>query len=147
MKLRTRFGKILPNACIYFTVATLLLYTFGGILSEAGHQWIPRLEMLYMLLIFCVLFEAVNQLLRHSRLPGALKLLLHYGACTLIFSVIFIVWGQSAATAGGVLVILVTYTLFYAACALILFLIRYFRRDKENKASAYESQFKNIKKH
>ena len=146
MKVREWLGKILCRACIYFTVATLILYTGGSLVSETGHRWIPRLEMLYMLLLFCILFESVNLTVRLARLPGILKLLLHYGACTLIISVIFIVWGQSAMTAGGVFVILVTFTLLYAACALILFVIRYVRRDKENRASSYESQFHNVKK-
>lgn len=146
MKTREWLGKLLCRACIYFTAVTLILYTCGSLVSEAGHRWIPRLEMLYMLLLFCILFEGVNLTVRHSRLPGVLKLLLHYGACVLIFSVIFIVWGQSAVTSGGVFVILVTFTLFYAACALILFVIRYVRRDKENRTTSYESQFRNVKK-
>ncbi|MBQ1976553.1 MAG: hypothetical protein II227_03850, partial [Clostridia bacterium] len=77
---------------------------------------------------------------------GALKLLLHYGACTLIFTVVFIVWGQSSMSPGGVFVVLVAYTLFYGACALVLFLIRHLRQSKINRESAYESQFQNVKK-
>ena len=146
MKIRERLGKVLSGACIYFTAATLILYTCGSLLAEDGYQKVPRLEMLYMLLAFSILFEGVNQLVLHSRLPGALKLLLHYGACTLIFSFIFIVWGQSSMSPGGVFVVLVTYTLFYGICALVLFLIRHHRQSKINRESAYESQFQNVKK-
>ena len=146
MKMREWLGKVLCHACIYFTASTLLLYTCGSIVAESGYQRVPRLETLYMLLIFCVLFEGTNQLVLHSRLPGALKLLLHYGVCVLIFSVIFIVWGQSSLTPGGVFVILIAFTLIYALCALILFLIRSFRQEKKNRSSAYENQFKNLKK-
>ena len=146
MKTQGWLRRILSGACMYFTVATLILYTFGSLTSEDGYQRAPRLETMYMLLIFCVLFEGINYLVLRSRLPGALKLLLHYGTCTLIFCAVFIVWGQANITAGGIFVVLVTYTLLYAACALILFLIRQFRRNKENRESSYESQFKNITK-
>ena len=146
MKARGWLRRILSGACIYFTVATLILYTVGSLTSEDGYQRAPRLETMYMLLVFCILFEGANYLVLRTRLPGALKLLLHYGVCTVIFSGIFLVWGRSSVTAGGVFVVLVTYTLFYGACALILFLIRHFRRDKENRASDYESQFQNLKK-
>lgn len=146
MKIRERLGKILSHACIYFTGTTLLLYTFGSITAESGYQRVPRLETMYMLFIFCLLFEGANQLVLYSSLPGVLKLLCHFGVCALIFSAIFLVWGQATLTAGGVFVILVTFTLLYALCALILLLIRHSLRDKENRSSAYENQFENLKK-
>ena len=146
MKALARLGKILSVACIYFTVVTLLLYTCGSLAAEPGHQWIPTLQMMYMLLVFCILFESANQLVLRTKLPYALKLLLHYGACTMIFSVIFIVWGQTAVNAGSTLVILTAFTLVYAACAVILTFIRSLGRAKQNRESAYESQFKNVKK-
>ena len=139
MKALARLGKILSVACIYFTVVTLLLYTCGSLAAEPGHQWIPTLQMMYMLLVFCILFESANQLVLRTKLPYALKLLLHYGACTMIFYVIFIVWGQTAVNAGSVLVILTAFTV-------ILAFIRSLGRAKQNRESAYESQFKKVKK-
>ena len=44
MKIRERLGKILSGACIYFTAATLILYTCGSLLAEDGYQRVTRLE-------------------------------------------------------------------------------------------------------
>lgn len=146
MNLLTRLGKILSRACVYYTAATLLFYTLGNIGVEAGTQRFLSLKMMYLLFLFSVLFETVNHTVLHTRFPYAVKLLMHYGACTLIFSVVFIVWGGTTSTTGGVFVVLVAYTLIYAACAIVLAIIRHIRGTHKNIASPYESQFTNVKK-
>ena len=146
MNLLTRLEKILSRACVYYTAATLLFYTLGNIGVEAGTQRFLSLKMMYLLFLFSVLFETVNHAVLHTRFPYAVKLLLHYGACTLIFSVVFIVWGGTTSTTGGVFVVLVAYTLIYAACAIVLPILRHIRDTHKNNASPYESQFTNVKK-
>ena len=146
MNLLARLGKILSRACAYYTAATLLLYTVGNIGVEAGTQRFLSLKMMYLLFVFCVLFESVNHTVLHTRLPYILKLLIHYGACTLIFTVVIIVWGGTASTAGSIFVILVAYTLVYAACAIVFALINHFRGARKNSTEPYENQFKNLKK-
>jgi len=133
--------RILSHACVYFTVGSLGLYTLGMLFSGIEREWIPTLKMMYMVLVFSVLFASVNEIVRHPTLPGVLKTLIHYAATTVIFAVVFIVWGGFSGTPSSVLVILLAYTLVYAIFALIFYLIHNVFAIRKSNSSAYTSLF------
>ena len=133
--------QILSDGCVFYTVLTLLLYTGGMLASDREREWIPTLGMMFTVLLFSVLFAAVNYTVSHAKLPSVLKLLLHYAVTTVIFYVLFILWGGFAKNASTVLVVLVTYTLLYIIIALLLFVIRYLRGGVKNRSTAYKNQF------
>ncbi len=137
--------RILTHGCVYFTVLSLVLYTGGMLASGIERQWIPTLSMMYAVFAFSVLFSAVNQIVWNTRLAGVLKILIHYAATTAIFYVMFILWGSYTASPSSVLIILMAYTLIYAAAFLFIFLLRYIFSSKKNNASAYSSQFSHTK--
>jgi len=141
LKTMNLIKRILSRACVYFTVTALLLYTVGMLFSGIEREWIPTLEMMYMILAFSVLFSAVNQIVLPSSLPGFLKVLIHYAATTAVFYVIFILWGGFNASASAVFLILLAYTLIYAVISLVYYLIRYACGLKQNNKSSYKSQF------
>lgn len=141
MKKLSVLWRILSHACAYYTVASLTLYTAGMLVSGIEHEWIPTMKMMYLLLAFSILFSAVNDLVQHTKLPTVLKVLIHYAATTLIFYVMFILWGGYSATPSSVLVILLAYTLLYAAVALILFTVRTVLGVKKSNTTAYKRQF------
>ena len=137
--------RILTNACVYFTAFSLVLYTGGMIASGIERQWIPTLSMIYAVFAFSILFSAVNQIVWNTRLAGVLKILIHYVATTAIFYVMFILWGGYTASPSSVLIILMAYTLVYAAASLFIFLLRYIFSSKKNNSSAYSTQFSRTK--
>ena len=145
LKTSQRIRTVLSHACIYFTTASLALYTGGMLASGIERQWIPTLSMMYAVFAFSVLFSAVNQIVWNTRLAGVLKILIHYAATTAIFYVMFILWGSYTASPSSVLIILMAYTLIYAAAFLFIFLLRYIFSSKKNNASAYSSQFSHTK--
>ena len=145
LKIISLIKRVLTRACIYFTAATLILYSAGMLLSNIERQWIPTLPMIFTVFFFSVLFALVNQIVWDTRLPGVLKLLIHYAATTLIFYVMFILWGNYTATPSSVLIILMAYTLVYAAASLFVFLLRYIFSFRKNNKSAYKSQFRDNK--
>ena len=141
MKTLSLLKRILSRACIYFTVASLALYTGGILVSGIEREWIPTLKMMYIVLVFSVLFSAVNQTVLPSRWPGILKLLIHYPLSVLIFYVLFIVWGGYTASPSSVLILLAFFTLLYASGALVRLLVLRARAAAENRTSSYSQQF------
>ena len=109
--------------------------------SGIEREWIPTLKMMFMLLVFSLLFSAVNEITQNSQLAGVLKVLLHYAATTLIFFVVFILWGGYNSSAASVMVILMAYTLIYIAVSLVLYFSRYVRSLKKSNSSQYDSLF------
>jgi len=141
LKTSQRIRTVLSHACIYFTTASLALYTGGMLASGIEREWIPTLEMMYMVFCFSLLFSLANQTVLPSSLPGVLKLILHYAVTTLIFYVIFIVWGGFSKSPSTVLVILFAYTLVYAIGALVVFLVKYTTGNTKKNKISYEKQF------
>ena len=133
--------KIFAHACVYFTAASLALYTGGMLLSGLEHTWIPTMQMMYTVFFFSLLFSAVNEAVRSTRMSGVLKVLLHYAATTVIFYVMFILWGGFSSSPSSVLVILLAYTFIHAAFSLFAFLMRYIFSVRKSNSSSYQTQF------
>lgn len=141
LKLLSRIRKILNNACLYYTVLSLALYTGGMLASGIEREWIPTLKMMCLTLLFSAVFSAANEIVFSTSLPGILKILLHYAATVAGFYVMFILWGGYGDTASSVFMILLAFTLVYAAAALLVFFFRYAFSIKKSNGSAYASQF------
>lgn len=144
MKSRNIFSvifKIITHGCVYYTIASLLLYVGGLLFSTIEREWIPTLDMLLLLLVFTISFSAVNQMVLHTKLPAALKLLIHYAVTLLIFYVSFIWWGGFSDSGSSVLVILLAFTLLYGIGALVFFIVRHVRDGAKNSRTAYDAQF------
>lgn len=146
MKMLQRIPRIFTHACVYYTVASLILYTAGMLASGIEREWIPTLKMMYILFVFSFLFSAVNELMRSTNLAGVLKILLHYACTTLIFYVVFILWGGYNASASSVMVILMAYTLIYIAASLLIWFFHSVFSLKKSNASRYDSQFSSQRK-
>ncbi len=138
----TLFGRIISQGCLFYTVITLLLYTGGMIVSSIEREWIPTISMMYMVLVFSLFLAAANVLVLGAKIPAVLKLILHYAAATVVFYVIFILWGGFQRSGSSVLVILLVYTFIYCICALVVFSFRYIKGNRENSRTDYETQFR-----
>ena len=135
-------SKIITHGCVYYTLASLLLYVGGLLFSTIEREWIPTLDMLLLLLLFTVSFSAVNQMVLHTKLPAALKLLIHYAVTLLIFYIVFVWWGGFSDSGSAVLVLLFGFTLVYGIGALIFTIIRHARASTENTRQEYDVQFR-----
>ena len=141
MRILRLCGKILSRACIWFTVLTLALYTGGMIVSGIEREYIPTLKMVWMVLVFGIVFETANQLVLKSKLAAPLKLVIHFAVTAIVFFIVFILWGGYTARPSSVLVILIVFTLLYAAGALIFWGIRSLIGSAYSRRKAYEDQF------
>ena len=83
--------KILTEACIYNTVAVLVLYSAGALVSGKSGL-IPTLQSLYMILLFCVALSAANLLLALEKFGTPLRVALHFIVVTVIFYTVFLAW-------------------------------------------------------
>ena len=105
--------KILTEACIYNTVAVLVLYSAGALVSGKSGL-IPTLQSLYMILLFCVALSASNLLLASEKFGTALRVALHFIVVTVIFYTVFIAWGGFARNASASVIVMLIYTAVYA---------------------------------
>lgn len=134
--------KIAQRACVYNTVAVLVLYSLGRLLPN-GVSLIPKLENLLLILLFSFALSTVNHFIRltKSRLP--LKLAIHYVTVAVVFYVIFIVWGKFAKNASFILVFMTVFTALYALIAFASIGIGSLKRKSttDSEEEKYESQF------
>lgn len=145
MKFRNVFtflSKIITQGCVYYTAASLLLYVGGLLFSTIEREWIPTLDMLLLLLLFTVSVSAANQLVLHSKLPMAVKLLLHYAVTLTVFYIVFILWGGFSDSGSAVLVLLLAFTLVYGIGALVFGIVCHVRAGSENRRNEYTEKFK-----
>ncbi len=141
MKVLRLCGTTLARACIWFTVLILALYTGGMIVSGIEREWIPTMKMVWMVLVFAIAFEASNQIVLKAPLAAPLRLAIHYAVTLFVFFVVFIVWGGYTERPSSVLVILIVFTLLYAAGALVFFGIRSLLRNARNRTETYDPRF------
>ncbi len=141
MKLLRRFGNVVRSACVWYTALTLVLYVGGKLASGIEREWILTLPMMFAVLAFSILFSAVNDIVLHTALHPAWKLLLHYAATAMIFYVLFIVWGGYAGNPSSVFMILLAFTVFYAIAASLYALVRHLLSLRKNSEQQYDRQF------
>ncbi len=110
--------KILTEACIYNTVAVLVLYSAGALVSGKSGL-IPTLQSLYMILLFCVALSAANLLLALEKFGTPLRVALHFIVVTVIFYTVFIAWGGFARNASASVIVMLIYTALYAATMIV----------------------------
>lgn len=140
MKFSTAMKKILTEACIYNTVAVLVLYSAGALVSGKSGL-IPTLQSLYMILLFCVALSASNLLLASEKFGTALRVALHFIVVTVIFYTVFIAWGGFARNASASVIVMLIYTAVYAAAMIVYLAVSRKRRKKESPKESYMPQF------
>lgn len=74
--------KILSDACVYYTVGTLLLYLLIAVLDSTK---IPSILNVILIFPFCVSLACAKQLNRLESLSPAGRQLLHFGILELAF--------------------------------------------------------------
>lgn len=145
MKSLNTLKKIITNACVYNTIAVLLLYSFGLLLPN-GTGLIPKLEYIYMIFLFSISLSISNLLLRNKKLNALARTLIHYICVAVIFYVIFIAWGGFASNGSVTIVVMLVFTVVYFIITAVYYIVRHFSKknentDEESDEAEYESQF------
>ncbi|MGN1345623.1 MAG: hypothetical protein ACI4V1_02460, partial [Eubacteriales bacterium] len=92
--------KTAGQACVFYTFFVTALYLLGVYVDS---NWVPTLHMIFSLLLFSFVLAAANFFLFSDRLVFALRLLLHYVITSVIFYIVFVLWGGFQANGGSVL--------------------------------------------
>lgn len=138
VKILSWLKKVLTQACVFYTFLITAVYLLG--VSIDSH-WIPTINMVLALLVFSAVLAAANSFLFSDRLVFPLRLILHYAVTTLIFYIVFVVWGGYKANGGSVLTVLAVYTFAYILCAVIVVLYRWLTAESRAAKSEYKEVF------
>ncbi len=130
--------KMVCHACVFYTFFITALYLLGVYVDS---NWVPTLHMVFALLLFSFVLAAANSFMFSDKLIFALRLLIHYILTTIVFYIIFILWGGFQANGGSVLTALLVYSFAYLICALIIFMYRYITAEIRTSNQKYKNAF------
>ena len=131
--------NILYPGCVLFTIC---VFVFGFLASAArAMNLVPGLLYMFLLLIFSLIFAALNRLF-HSRLSSAVQILLHFAGLTAAFFIVFILAGGYYQYGGkSVAVIMLFYVLVYMLLLSVFMAARSIKHRRANQRSEYKKQF------
>lgn len=130
--------KTLCHSCVFYTFFITALYLLGVYVDS---HWVPTLHMIFSLLLFSFVLAAANSFLFSNKLVFSLRLLIHYITTTLVFYIVFVLWGGFQANGGSVLSALLVYTFVYLICAVLVFMYRYITAEIQTSGKEYKSVF------
>lgn len=121
--------KVILNACVIYTIMLTAVYTLGAFVNSS---WIPTVRMVYSCLAFSIILSALNSFLFSDMLVFALRLLIHFISSSVIFYVLYIVWGGYKSNGGSTLTALLVFVFVYVLCAAIVGIFKYLFPDKKS---------------
>jgi hypothetical protein len=136
--MKNRLKSILVTATVYYTFISLVMYTLGSLLSNG--QMIPKLSVMYLVLLFSVVISFANQIFR-SRLGGFLKYLLHFLIVGAVYFILFITISGNGELGTSTLIGIGIYVFLYVIVAFIAFVVRSVIGRKRDENIPYRSQF------
>lgn len=136
--MKKQIKTIFLNATIYYTLITLLMYTIGSLILN--EQMVPRLDIMYEILIFSVLVSFINQVFQ-TKLNTFAKYAIHFSGIGAVYFVLFLLIGGVADQGNFILIGMGLYTFIYLIIAFILFVIRSLIHKKKDEAIPYKKQF------
>lgn len=138
MKPLSRLNKVFTQACVFYTFLITAVYLLG--VSIDSH-WLPTTSMVLALLVFSVVLAAANSFLFSEKLPFPLRIVLHYAIITLVFYIVFVLWGGYKANGGSVITVLAVYTFAYILCAAIVAIYRWLTAEVSSSKMEYKTVF------
>ncbi len=138
MKRSLWLKKTVTGACVFFTFFVTALYLLGVYVDS---NWVPTLNMIFSLLLFSFLLSAANSFLFSDKLVFSLRMLIHYVITTVVFYIIFVLWGGFQSNGGSVLTAILVYSFAYLICAIFVFMYRYVTADLRRSNEGYSNVF------
>ncbi len=140
MKALKSIKKVVLNACVIYTVMLTAVYTLGAFVNSS---WIPSVRMVYSCLIFSTVLSALNSFLFSDCLVFPLRLLIHFVSSSIIFYILYIVWGGYKSNGGSILTALLVFVFAYVLCGAIVGIYRYLFPEKK-KANAENETYNSL---
>lgn len=130
--------KTVSNACVFYTVFITAVYLLGVYVDS---NWIPTLHIVFSLLLFSFVISVANSFLFSNKLVFSLRLLIHYLITTIVFYIVFVLWGGFQSNGGSVLTAILVYSFAYLICAVFVFMYRYITAETRNAGKKYDKIF------
>ncbi len=131
----------LKNGCVIFTVITVISYTFGMIISTGDKAFIPSLSSIYLYLGLSLILGFANKLLTNEKMNMALRLILHFLVCGILFFCVIVLGGGLAESGFATLIAMTTFTVLYAIIGSIYGVIRSKKERNRNSKKEYTGVF------
>ena len=136
--MKNRLKSILLHSTVYYTLISLIMYSLGYLISNG--QMIPKLSVMYLILLFSVLISFANQIFT-LKMNSFAKYLIHFLAVGVIYFILFIVISGNSDMGTKMITGIGIYIFLYVVIAFIVFLIRSAISKKKNESTPYKSQF------
>ena len=141
MSLKNALKQIFTRGCVLFTVLSVTMYSASAIFSGKLNGWIPKLDLILMLLIMSFSVCAANLLLKSEKVSSALRIPVHFIVLGIVYYMLFVIWGGFATNGATTLIALILYALIYAVCISVYYMIRGVFKKHDNKKQEYSSVF------
>ncbi len=152
-KVFKEIGKIIYNACLYFTVAAFILMISAVTMGDVGtttttgqnvtsYQYL--IGTMSLLFLGCFAMSVLN-LIWKLRYSVTVKLLLHF-LCALAAYIVIFVWLHGRySTMEQILVRVLLFVVVYFVIAFAALIIGSIRKNRKAEKLEYDSQFENKK--
>lgn len=138
MNILGKIKKTVSQTCVIYTVILTSVYTLGAFVNSS---WVPTVQMVYSCLGFSLVLALLNLFLFSDKLVMPLRLLIHFAVSSLIFYLLFVVWGGYQSNGGSVITALLIYVFAYILCAAIVAAYRYLTSESVNAKKGYSAKF------
>jgi hypothetical protein len=114
------------------------MYTLGSLVSNG--KMIPKLSVMYLILLFSVVISFANQIFR-ARIGAFLKYLIHFLVVGAVYFILFITISGNGELGTSKLVGIGIYVFLYIFVAFITFIVRSIIYRNRDEKIPYQSQF------
>lgn len=136
------FVQTIKNGCVFFTIITVISYTFGIIISSADKAYIPSLKSIYIYLVFSLLFASANKLLYNKKINLILRLVIHFVICATLFFFVIVLGGGLSGSGFATIIMMFIFTVIYLIFACIFGIIKSKKEAKDDSTKEYSNVFK-----
>ena len=146
MNLKKQIGKIISDACVYFTAAEFAVLVIAAGFAEldpasgGGAGKFLSLGSAALILLACLIMSALNLVFR-LELSGSIKVMLHFIGSLIAFGVVFIIIPGAWTDFGAIFVRLGVFIVVYAVIAAIAVIVNSVKKNRKADELEYESQF------
>ena len=144
MNIKETIKRIIREACALFTAITAVSALIMYLIYVNQDQTLMDAERVLLFFVFSLLFSGANGILRLKSMSSPLRLLIHFGICTIAFYLCFLLPLHMPASTATVAIAL--FAIFYFLIVGVIGLIRSRFKKNLEAATTYERQYTKKKK-
>ena len=144
MNIKEAIKRIIRESCFLFTVITAIYALIMYLIYVNQEQTLMDAERVLLFFVFSLLFSGANGILRAKTMSAPLRLLIHFGICTVAFYLCFLLpLHMPSSTA---IVAIALFDVCYFLISGVIAMIRSRFRKNLEAATSYERQYTKKKK-